>query len=372
MSTYKVFTVNPGSTSTKIALFDGDEKLFSANVSHDAAVLEQYKTLGEQLDYRRSTIEALLKENDVDLTGIDACVGRGGGLLAMEGGVYEIDDIVLDHSINAANGVIHPACLGPSLAKEFADKYGAKSFVVNPPDVDEYQDLARLTGIKGVYRTSHLHALNLKETAIRHANSMGKEYSDCNFIVCHIGGGISISAHRKGKMVDGYDIVGGDGPLAPTRGGGIAIVDVLGYLEGQDPNEIPKILRKICTKNGGFMDHLGTSDALEVTKRASEGDKYAELVWNTMIYQIEKCIGSMAAVLHGKVDGILLGGGMVYSEDLVSQIKDACGFIAPVTAYPGEFEMEAMASGAARVLDGVEEVKHYSGVQKFTGFDFVK
>ena len=372
MGNYKVFTVNPGSTSTKIALYQGEEKLFSANVAHDAAVLEQFKSLEDQLEYRKGTIEDLLAENNVDLTGIDACVGRGGGLLSMEGGVYEIDDKVLDHSIHVANGVTHPACLGPSIAKEFADKYGAKAFVVNPPDVDEYQDLARLTGIKGVYRRSHLHALNLKETAIRHAHSIGKEYSECNFIVCHIGGGISISAHRKGKMIDGFDIVGGDGPLAPTRGGDIAIADVLDFLEGQDSNEIPKILRKICTKNGGFVDHLGTSDALEVIKRAEEGDKYAELVWNTMIYQIEKCIGSMAAVLHGEVDGILLGGGMVYSEDLVSQIKDACEFIAPVTAYPGEFEMEAMAAGASRVLDGVEEAKHYTGVQKFTGFDFVK
>ena len=368
MSTYKVFTVNPGSTSTKIALFQGEEKLFSANVSHDAAVLEQYKTLEEQLDYRRSTIEALLKENNVDLTGIDACVGRGGGLLAMEGGVYEIDDLVLDHSIHAANGVIHPASLGPSLAKEFADAFGAKSFVVNPPDVDELQDLARMTGIKGVYRNVHLHALNLKETAIRHAHSNGKRYRDCCFIVCHIGGGISISAHKNGKMIDGYDIVGGEGPMAPTRCGSIAVVDLLEYLKDKDIKEV----KKLCTRSGGFVNHLGISDALELTKRAAEGDKYAELLWNTMIYQIEKGIGSMAAVLHGKVDAILLGGGMVYNEDLVNQITEACGFIAPVCAYPGEFEMEAMAAGAARALDGVEEVKKYTGVKKFTGFDFVK
>lgn len=368
MGTYKVFTVNPGSTSTKIALFNGEEKLFSANVSHDAAVLEQYKTLEEQLEYRKSTIQALLEENNVDLTGIDACVGRGGGLLAMEGGVYETDDVVLDHSIHAANGVIHPACLGPSIAKEFADMYGARSFVVNPPDVDEYQDLARLTGIKGVYRTSHLHALNLKETAIRHAHGMGRRYHDCSFIVCHIGGGISISAHKNGRMIDGYDIVGGDGPMAPTRCGSIAAADLLRYAGDKDLKEV----KKLCTRSGGFVDHLGISDALELTKRASEGDEYAALLWNTMIYQIEKCIGSMAAVLHGKVDGILLGGGMVYNEDLVSQIKEACGFIAPVTAYPGEFEMEAMAAGASRALDGTEKIMKYTGVQTFTGFDFVK
>lgn len=161
MNTYKVFTVNPGSTSTKIALFEGEKKLYSANVSHDAEILAQYKTLGEQLTYRKETIENLLKDNQVDLEGLDACVGRGGGLLAMDGGTYEIDELVLEHSINAANGVIHPACLVPSIANEFAEKYGAKAYVVNPPDVDELQDLARLTGIKGVYRGVHLHACRI-------------------------------------------------------------------------------------------------------------------------------------------------------------------------------------------------------------------
>ena len=257
LNAYKVFTVNPGSTSTKIALFEGEKKLYSANVSHDAEVLAQYKSLGEQLTYRKETIENLLKENQVDLEGLDACVGRGGGLLAMDGGTYEIDELVLEHSIRAANGVIHPACLGPSIAHEFAETYGAKAYVVNPPDVDELQDLARLTGIKGVYRGVHLHALNLKETAIRHAETMGKKYEECNFVVCHIGGGISVSAHRKGKMVDGFDIVGGEGPMAPTRCGSIAVADLLKYCADKDI----KTVKQLCTRNGGFVNHLGISDA---------------------------------------------------------------------------------------------------------------
>ena len=366
MKAYKVFTVNPGSTSTKIALFEGSEKVFSANVSHDAKVLAQYGTMKEQLDYRKETIEKLLKDNEVDLNGLDACVGRGGGLLAMEGGTYEIDDLVLTHSLHCANGVVHPASLGPSIAKEFGDAYGARSFVVNPPDVDELQDVARMTGIKGVYRVIHLHALNLKETAIRHAESMGKKYEECNFIVCHIGGGISISAHQNGKMIDGFDIVGGEGPMAPTRCGSISVADLLRYCEGKDI----KSVKQLCTKDGGFVNHLGISDAIELTERAEKGDKYAEMLWNTMIYQIEKCIGSMAAVLKGKIDGILLGGGMVHSQDLVNQIKDACSWMAPVTVYPGEFEMEAMAAGASRVLAGEEKVKRYEGVCIFQGFDF--
>lgn len=368
MANYRILTINPGSTSTKIALFEGENKVFSVNVTHEAETLKNYPTLADQLDFRREAILAELKKADVDYTRLDACVGRGGNLLAMPGGTYEVDDLVLDHSIHSANGVGHPAGLGPSLAHEFAELAGAKAFTVNPPDVDELQDLARMTGIKGVYRVIHLHALNLKETAIRHAASIGKAYEDCNFIVCHIGGGVSVSAHRKGQMVDGYDNVGGEGPMAPTRCGAVSMVEVLNYLKDKDISEV----RPLLTKTGGFVSHLGISDAVELTKRAEEGDKHAEMLWNTMIYQIEKAIGSMAAVLHGEVDGILLGGGMVHSKDLVNQITEACSFIAPVTAYPGEFEMEAMAAGAARVLDGVETAKKYTGICRFTGFDFVK
>lgn len=366
MRKFKIFTINPGSTSTKIALFEGEEEVFSKNVSHDAGKLAEYAYISDQFAYRKETIDELLKENHISLDQVDAFVGRGGGLLAMDGGTYEIDDLVLNHAARGANGVQHPAMLGPQIAYEYAKSYHAKAFVVNPPDVDELQDLARMTGIKGVYRVIHLHALNLKETAIRHAAGLGRKYEECNFVVCHIGGGISVSAHRNGKMVDGFDIVGGEGPMAPTRCGSISVANLLKYAEGKELKDI----KALCTKSGGFVNHTGISDALELTARAKNGDKYAEMLWNTMIYQIEKCIGSMAAVLHGKIDGILLGGGMVYNEDLVAQIKDACGWIAPVTAYPGEFEMEAMASGAVRVLSGEEEVKKYSGVCNFTGFDF--
>lgn len=365
---YKIFAINPGSTSTKIALIEDETVLFSKNVSHDANKLAEFDGISAQMPYRKETILNLLKEDHVSLEGISACVGRGGGLLAMEGGTYTIDDTLLDHATRGANGVQHPAQLGPQLAKEFAKEYNCPAFVVNPPDVDELQDLARLTGIKGVNRVIHLHALNLKETAIRHAQSQGKKYEEQNYVVCHIGGGISVSAHREGKMVDGYDIVGGEGPMAPTRSGSVAVADLLRYAAGKDLKEV----KSVCTRSGGLVSHLGTSDALEVSNRAEAGDAYAKMVWDTMIYQINKCIGSMAAVLHGKVDGILLGGGMVYNKGLVAQIKEACEWIAPVSAYPGEFEMEAMASGAIRVLSGEEEAKTYTGVPVWSGFDFEK
>lgn len=366
---HRIFAINPGSTSTKIALFDGEECLFSKNVAHDAAELGKFKDMPSQLPYRLETIMSILKENNISLDGVEAFVGRGGGLLSVEGGTYILDDLVLEHARTCANGVVHPATLGSMLADGFAKHFGAKAFVVNPPDTDELQDLARMTGIKGVYRTVHLHALNLKETAIRHSEKvLGKKYEECNYVVCHIGGGISISAHREGRMIDGYDIVGGEGCMAPTRCGPISVYDLLDYIESSGVDM--KTVRSLCTRNGGFVSHLGISDAIEVTKRAAEGDKYAEMVWNTMIYQIEKGIGAMAAALKGKVDGILLGGGMVHNKDLVNQITESCGWIAPVVAYPGEFEMEAMAAGAIRVLDGKEEPKIYTGKKVFEKFDF--
>ena len=358
MSDYKILTINPGSTSTKIAIYEGTKKLFSENVSHDASELAKYAGISDQMPYREQTIRALLEKNGVSLEGIAAVVGRGGGLLAMEGGVYGMNDVLLDHAVRGANGVQHPAQLGPQLAKKFADEIGCPAFVVNPPDTDELQPVARMTGIKGVYRNVHLHALNLKETAIQHAASMGRKYEDCNFVVCHIGGGISISAHQKGKMIDGNDIVGGEGPMAPTRCGAVPAAELINYcFSGVDK----KTAKALCTKTGGFVSLLGTSDAIEVSERAAKGEKVPYLAWNAMIYQIIKEIGAMAAALYGQVDGILLGGGMVHNKELVAKITEACSFIAPVTAYPGEFEMEAMAAGAIRVLSGEEQVKTYTG-----------
>ena len=353
----KVLAINPGSTSTKIALFEDDACLLSRNVAHDAAQLAAFDTISAQLPYRKQTIEALLAEENADLSGLDAVVGRGGGLIAMEGGTYEIDAKLLEDARTGANGVAHPAQLGSLLADEFAREAGARAFVVNPPDVDELQEVARITGIRGVYRTVHLHALNLKETAIRHAATLGKSYGDCRLVVCHIGGGVSVSAHREGKMIDGFDIVGGEGPMAPTRCGSVPVADVVRYAEGRDLGEV----LSLCHKTGGFVSLTGTSDAIELTERAAAGDEACRLAWDAMIYQIGKAIGSMAVVLEGQVDGILLGGGMAHSEDLAQRLRDTCAWIAPVTAYPGEFEMEAMAAGAQRVLSGAEEPKRYTG-----------
>ena len=363
--TYRILVINPGSTSTKVGVFDGETEVFTKNVAHEASKLAEFATVSDQMPYRRDMIISALEENGVALESIDAFVGRGGGLLSVEGGTYVVNDVLLDHAYRGANGIQHPAQLGSQLANEFAAKVAKPAFVVNPPDTDEFCDFARVTGIKGVYRNSHLHALNLKETAIRHAHKMGRRYDECNFIVCHIGGGISISAHCQGKMIDGYDIVQGEGTMAPTRCGAVPVSGILDYLEA---GHTIKDARALCMKTGGFVDLLGTSDALDVSNRAAAGDPAAARVWGAMLYQINKYIGSMSTVLKGKVDGILLGGGMVHNKDLVASIEEGCGWIAPVSAYPGEFELEAMAAGAIRVLDGEEEAKSYTGVPVFQGF----
>ena len=346
---YRVLTINPGSTSTKVGYFEGNVRIFAVTAEHDAEVLNQFSSIVDQLPYRRQTILEALEGRPIDLEKLDAVVGRGGGLLPTSGGTYLVDDLLLDHATRGANGVVHPAQLGAELAREFAEPCHAQVFVVNPPDVDELQETARMTGVRGIYRQSHIHALNQKETAIRHADLMGRSYEDCNFIVCHIGGGLSVAAHRKGRMVDGNDIVCGEGPMAPTRCGALPAAALIRYcFSGVSERET----LELCTKRGGFVSHLDTADAKDVSSRAAAGERYPMLIWESMIYQIVKYIGAMACTLEGKVDGILLGGGMVYNRDLVEKITDACRWIAPVTAYPGEFELEAMAAGAIRVLSG--------------------
>ena len=350
---YQVLTINPGSTSTKVALFEGDKNILSATVRHDGAQFDAFRTIGDQLPYRRMQIQQLLKGHTLHL---DAVVGRGGGLLPCEGGVYAIDEGLLHDARTGANGVQHPAQLGPLLAHEFAQQYGCPAFVVNPPDTDELTDEARITGIRNVTRHVHLHALNLKETAIRHAAAQGCRYEEMNLVVCHLGGGVSISAHRKGRMIDGNDIVGGEGPMAPTRCGSIPVMEVLKLLdEGCTTGEI----RQRCMKNGGLTSLCGTADVMEVQRLADAGDAQAAAALDAMVYQIMKWIGAMAAVLEGKAEAILIGGGIAHSEQIIARLRDACSWIAPVHAYPGEFEMEAMASGAVRALSGMEICKTY-------------
>jgi butyrate kinase len=364
--TYKIFAINPGSTSTKISLFENDKELFDSNVAHDASRLKEFKEISDQLPYRKETILNELAKANISLKGVDAFVGRGGGLVALPGGTYNINDKLLAHA-RAGFTVKHPAILGSQLAYEFANTYGGKAYVVNPPDVDELDLIARVTGFHDVARESRGHPLNQKEVAIRYANDVGKKYEDLNLVVSHIGGGVSVTAHRKGRMVDSNDVINGDGPMAPTRAGSIPAVAIVKMCFSGKFTE--KDMYDRITKNGGLVDHLGTAEAKEVLERIKKGDKYARLIYDAMIYQICKNIGAYATVLKGKVDAILLTGGIANDPYLTGQIADNVSYIAPVKVYAGEFEMEAMAAGALRVLRGQEKPLEYTGVPVWSGFE---
>jgi butyrate kinase len=362
---YKIFVVNPGSTSTKMALFENETELFSVNVSHDAAKLKEFAEISDQFAYRKETILNELEKANISLEGTDAFSGMGGGLVGMEGGTYHVNDTLLHHA-RIGLTVKHPATLGAQLAHDFASTYGGQVFVVNPPDVDELDEIARVCGLSELYRESRIHALNQKEVAIRYALGIGKTYEDLNLVVAHIGGGLSVTAHRRGKMVDSNDVINGDGPMAPTRAGSLPATALIKLCFSGKYSE--KEMYNRMTKTGGLVDHLGTSDVLEILERIKQGDPYAKLIYDAMIYQVTKFIGAYATTLKGDVDAILLTGGIARDSYLTDMITGAVAWIAPVKVFPGEFEMEALASGALRVLTGVEDSKVYTGIPVWSGF----
>ena len=364
---YRILAINPGSTSTKVAVFENDEKLFDKNLSHAAEELAQFREIPDQKAYRRDMIIQALREAGFRLEDMDAFVGRGGGMEPCEGGTYPVEGILLEHAATC-HAAKHPSVLGAVLSHEFAQATGKPAFIVNPPDVDELQDVARITGVRGVYRQSRFHALNHKEVGRRAAASLSGKYEQCNLIIAHIGGGISIAAHRQGRVVDVNDIINGDGPMAPTRCGGVPVAGILDLLKDHSPAEI----REMTTKSGGIVSLLGTSDMREVSRRASAGDGKARLVYDAMLYQIGKAIGSCAAVLHGRIDAIVLTGGISYDAYAVESLREMISFLAPVLVYPGENEMEALAAGALRVLRGEEQLKHYDGLPAWKGFGWDK
>ena len=364
MKAYRIFVINPGSTSTKLSMFENDTCLFTEDTFHDSSVLLTFPTINDQLDYRMEVIRRFIAEHGIDLRGVDAIVGRGGGCCAIPGGVYRIDEALIRDTREARGGLYHASMLGVQMAKALHDEYGGLMLMMDPPVVDELCDLARMTGVRGVYRTAISHALNLKETARRHARSLGMRYEDCRLIVCHIDGGISVTAHDRGRMIDGNNAGGGEGPFTPTRMGSMAVTDVIGALRDKTPAQ----LKALCSQAGGLTSHFGTSNSDTVHAMVERGEPRAVRVWQAMLYQVCKEIGSMAAVLEGRVDGIVLTGGLLRFDDVLETICRRCGFIAPVTAYPGEFEQEAMAAGAMRVLRGEEEALTYPGKPVWDGF----
>jgi len=361
----RVLAINPGSTSTKIALFDDYDELFSTTINHGTDELGAFGDIQGQLGYRTETVENAMVENGYALGDVDVFAGRGGGLLSVGGGVYDVSDLLAEHASKGMTGQ-HPAQLGSQISKRFADKFGKRAVVVNPPDVDEFCDAARVTGVRGVYRESHIHALNQKEIALRFCASRGLDYLESNLVICHLGGGISVTAHEGGKMIDSNDIIKGSGPMTPTRAGDLPYMEVIDLAYGGGFTK--KELINKFNRDGGLTDHFGTADVRDVLEMIAGGDKYAEAVFNGMILQNAKYVGAMAVALKGKVDAIILTGGIANSKFVTGLIMGYVGWIAEVVVMPGEFELEALAAGAVRVMRGVEEARTYTGTPVWNGF----
>ncbi len=360
----KLLIINPGSTSTKVSLFEDETSLFEESLFHDAPVLLKFVHVNDQIPFRYQVILDMLREHGEDPAGIDVFVGRGGSAHSQPGGVTRIDQRLYDDTVAAVGGSEHPAKLGVMLAWKFAQEYGREAYTLNPTNVDEYQDVARLTGIKGVYRVSHSHVLNQKAVAEYHAATLGKRYEDCDFIVAHIDGGITVSAHRHGRMVDGNMGADGEGAFTPTRIGSVPVLALLDYIDAHSTKDV----RLMCSRAGGFVSLFGTSDSDAIHAKVEAGDPKASLVWRTMTYQICKQIGEMAAVLCGKVDAILLTGGLMRFTDIIDGIREHCGWIAPVAVYPGEMEQEALALSVLKALRGEAPILTYAGRPVWDGF----
>ena len=363
---YRIIVLNPGSTSTKVALYEDAEKVFQTNISHPTEELAKYERIVDQLPYRKQVIEDILAEQGIDIASADAYSAICTGLLTMPGGVFEVNDVMYEHG-KIGPGSKHPGNLGPLLAKDFADKYGRRAFVVDPSSLDEFVEEARMTGFVELLRTPRGHPLNQRAVARQYASDHGCTYQDLNLVVVHLGGGISIGAHEHGLMIDNVDSSRGEGRMAPTRSGTAPVADVVEMCFSGDYTKADMINKVMRT--GGWTAHLGTADALEVEARINDGDKYAELVYRTTAYQIAKDVAAMAAALKGKVDAIIITGGIAYSKLMTGMVRERTEWIAPVEVYPGEYEMDALAAGAIRVLSGLEEPKSYTGEPVFPGFD---
>jgi butyrate kinase len=358
----RVLVINPGSTSTKVAVYDDETPFFIKTVRHQAQDLTRYPHVADQYALRRDALLALLQEQGVDLDTLDAVVGRGGILRPVPSGTFRVNEVMLDEMRNPVERE-HASNLGPILAHEIASGIGVPAFIVDPVAVDEFDPLARISGLPEIERRSLSHALNLKATARKVAQDLGRPYAKLNLIGVHLGGGITVSAHRAGRMVDVNQALDGTGPFSPERAGGLPIGDVVRMCYSIPPYEgvrltYDEMFAKL-TRHGGLLAHLGTNDGVEVERRISEGDERARLIYEAMAYQIAKEIGLMATVLKGEVDAIYITGGLAASELVVQWIKERTAWIAPVLLYPGQDEMLALAQGVLRVLRGQEAAQEY-------------
>lgn len=353
---FLILVINPGSTSTKIAVFENENAIMEKVIRHPSEDFAGCSSILNQMPIRIQYIDAALAEAKIDLSQLSAVVGRGGLIQPIDSGTYLVNEKMADDLIDSA-AMIHASSLGGLIAADIGKRYDIPAYVVDPVVVDELETYARLTGFPGVERRSAFHALNTKAVARKCAEDMGINYEDGRFVVAHMGGGISVGAHRYGRVIDVNDAISGEGPFSPERCGAVPLEAVIkmcysGRVTKED-------MLGMVTKHGGMIAYLGTNDLVKVEKMIREGDEYAALVVDSMAYQVSKEIGAMVAALEGRVDAIILTGGLAYSVRFTGVIKQRVDRIAKVVTYPGENEMEALASGALRVLTGKQRVSEY-------------
>jgi len=355
---FKILAINPGSTSTKIAVFENEKCLCTNTISHSAEEIAKFNNVADQYEFRAKLIEELLDKENIDLNSIDVIVGRGGLLKPIPSGAYKVNDKMVEELRSAKYGE-HASNLGAMIASKLGKDIGVESYIVDPVVVDEMEPLARISGMPEIPRKSIFHALNQKAVARKAAKELGVDYSDINLIVVHMGGGVSVGAHKKGRVVDVNNALCGDGPFSPERSGGVPANQLLDLLVKGEMTE--KKIRKRLVGKGGIVAYLGTNDMRQVEDAVKNGDEKAILYHEAMAYQIAKEIGACAAVLRGEVDAIVFTGGLAYDEIFLNKLRKRVAWISKILVFPGEEEMESLALGVLRVVRGEEEPREYVG-----------
>ncbi len=365
-----IIAINPGATSTKIAVYRTNKFVFLKTIRHDYNELLSFKETMDQLEYRMRMVVSEVKENHIPFEQVGLIVARGGLIHPIESGVYEVNEEMISDLEKGVMGD-HASNLGGLIANRLLDQFpNAKAYIADPVVVDELQDVARISGHPSFQRISIFHALNQKSTARTYAHSRGMEYEDLNLIIAHLGSGISVGAHRKGRVVDVNNGLDGEGPFGPERSGTLPTGALASYCfnSGSSHDEV----RKMLAGKGGLFAYMGSKDAQWIEKQAREGDPKARLIQEAMAYQISKEIGSLATVLGGEVHAIIITGGIAHNPDLTGYIKERVGFIAPVFIYPGEDEMRALSQNGAMLLSGKITAKEYSPENQVRGLDLDK
>ncbi|BBE30051.1 putative butyrate kinase [Tepiditoga spiralis] len=354
---FRILVINPGSTSTKLAIFEDENEVLNETVRHTSAEIEPFEKITDQYEFRKKVIENFLNKAGYPLSSFSAIIGRGGLLKPIPGGIYSVNEDMLKDLKSGKYGE-HASNLGGLIAYELAKEVEIQSFIADPVVVDEMMDIARFSGHPDFPRKSIFHALNQKEIGRQLAEKLGKDYEDSNLIIVHMGGGISVGAHKKGKVVDVNNALDGDGPFTPERAGTLPLTGLIDlcYSGKYTLDEVKKLIKG----KGGFVAYLNTNDGREVQEKIVKGDEKAKLIYSAMAFQVAKWIGKFAAAMNFEVDGIALTGGLAYDKDMmVPWISERVEFIAPVYTFPGGDEERALAMSAFRALKGVQKINTY-------------